>query len=401
MRVGIDGSNLRQGGGVTHLVQLLEAAEPQGSGIGQITVWGARQLLDQLPERPWLVRVREGELEKGDVSRLWWRQVRLAAIARRSVDLLFSPGGIYLGEFHPFVAMFRNMLPFDAAERHRYGYSRMRVKLEVLRRAQAATFNHADGVIFLTEHARRRVTEAVEVRGCQTVIPHGLDPRFSSPAVRQRGLQEFSPAKPFRWLYVSAIHSYKHPWNVVEAVAMLRAEGMPVRLDLVGPPYPPAMVRLKATIAHFDRAGELVTVTAERSHADLPQVYRKADGFVFASTCENMPFSLLEAMAAGLPIICSDRAPMPEILGPGAVFCNPEAPASIAGAMKQLMIDAALRTRLVQVAQSRAREYNWSRCAKGTFDFLAEVGAPHVRTERGLGAKRIRGPQGHQSRGTA
>jgi hypothetical protein len=49
MRVGIDASNLLQGGGVTHLVQLLTAADPPASGIDRVIVWGAGDLLDRLP----------------------------------------------------------------------------------------------------------------------------------------------------------------------------------------------------------------------------------------------------------------------------------------------------------------------------------------------------------------
>src|SRR5262245_17283981 len=113
MRVGIDASNLRQGGGITHLVQLLAAADPPASGVAGVLVWGADDVLSQLPDRAWLSRERPDGLESG-AGRMWWQQHRLAAAAR-AVDLLFLPGGTYLGRFRPFVTMFRNMLPFDAA----------------------------------------------------------------------------------------------------------------------------------------------------------------------------------------------------------------------------------------------------------------------------------------------
>lgn len=377
MRIGIDGSNLRQGGGITHLVQLLDAAEPGASGISRVQVWGAQPLLDQLPDRTWLLKVREIDLERGGATRWRWQQMRLAGLARDAADLLFSPGGTYLGGFHPFVTMFRNMLPFDAAERQRYRYSKMRVKLELLRRAQGLTFGRADGVIFLTEHARAAVTSIVKLRGSHAVIPHGLDARFYANAVEGADRHDHSVASAFRWLYVSAIHSYKHPWNVVEAATALRAEGLPVTLDLVGPPYPPAMARLQSTISRLDPNRQFVTVTPGLPHAQLPAVYHGADGFVFASTCENMPNSLLEAMAAGLPIVCSDRSPMPEILERGGVYCDPESPASIAAAMKSLMADAQLRSTVKRVAQARAQLYSWSRCAKDTFDFLRQTALGH------------------------
>jgi glycosyltransferase involved in cell wall biosynthesis len=268
--------------------------------------------------------------------------------------------------------MFRNMLPWDAAERREYGFSRMRLKLELLRRAQAATFRRADGVIFLTEHAQTRLLREVTLRGSHAVIPHGLDQAFFARPSTPVG--HFSDARPFRWLYVSAIHRYKHPWNVAEAVAMLRASGLPASLQIVGPSYPPALARLEATVTRLDPGGGFLRVLSARKHSDLPGLYRQADGFVFASTCENLPNSLLEAMAAALPIVCSDRAPMPEILGDGGLYANPQDPAALANSMRQLMSDDRLRTRLADKAQVRARAFSWTRCARDTFDFLAQVG---------------------------
>ena len=122
-----------------------------------------------------------------------------------------------------------------------------------------------------------------------------------------------------------------------------------------------------------DSRGEFVTVTPGIKHHDMARAYRDADGFVFASTCENLPHSLLEAMAAGLPICCSDRAPMPQMLGSGGVYCNPESPLSIASAMKQLIVDPDLRLQTASTAQARARAYDWSRCATDTLKFISET----------------------------
>ena len=74
-------------------------------------------------------------------------------------------------------------------------------------------------------------------------------------------------------------------------------------------------------------------------HDDLPSLLAGADLFVFASSCENMPNTLVEAMAIGLPIACSDRGPMPEVLRDGGVYFDPENPESIAAAIETLIRD--------------------------------------------------------------
>src|SRR5262245_39022856 len=159
MRVGIDASNLRAGGGVTHLVELLGAADPAPHGIDRIVVWGGRATLDRLPVRGWLDAAHDPRLDGGLASRLWWQRGALgAAAAAAGVDVLFVPGGAYGGRFRPFVTMSRNLLPFAPGERQRYGLSAMRLKLELLRLGQTRTLRRADGVIFLNAYARETVT---------------------------------------------------------------------------------------------------------------------------------------------------------------------------------------------------------------------------------------------------
>src|SRR4029077_8612726 len=91
----------------------------------------------------------------------------------------------------------------------------------------------------------------------------------------------------------------------------------------------------------------------------LHALYHRADAFVFASSCENLPISLIEAMAAGLPVACSARGPMPEVLGDAGVYFDPERPEEIAAAIRSLYEDAPLRARLAQAAWQRSSAYSW------------------------------------------
>src|SRR5438477_11803340 len=130
MRLGIDASNLRVGGGLTHLVELVRAAQPAAHSIDVVTVWGGRATLAQLPaDRAWLQRRHDPMLDRPLPVRLFWRRARLPRLARSACDLLFAPGGVGGGSFEPFVTMSRNMLPFEPAEARRYGVGGMRLKL--------------------------------------------------------------------------------------------------------------------------------------------------------------------------------------------------------------------------------------------------------------------------------
>lgn len=316
--VGIDATNLRQGGGRTHLVELLGALDPRGFGISHVVVWGSRETLASLAERDWLKKVNPWEQERGLLIRTLWQRYRLGKAARGAqCDLLFVPGGSYAADFVPTVSMSRNMLPFEWRELFRYGFAWPTVKLLLLRISQTRTMRNVEGLTFLTEYAKRAVLQVTgPLPGQVHVIPHGLSSRFLMPPRPQRAIATYSEDRPFRLIYVSIVDVYKHQWNVVEAVARLRSEtGWPLTLDLVGPAYGPARRRLRKAMRRYDQEGRWARHHGPIPYAALHTMYAQADVGVFASSCENMPNILLETMAAGLPIACSGHGPMPEILG--------------------------------------------------------------------------------------
>ena len=374
MRIGIDGTNLRSGGSLTHIGELLTAARPEQHGVTHVIIWAGRDVLSRLPSRSWLEAVHEPALDAPLPMRVLWQQTKLARLARRAAcDLLFVPGGTYLGDFRPFVTMSRNMLPFDSAQMRLYGVSPMFLKFLLLRYGQRTTVRNADGTIFLNEYARARVIDAVQqLAGRETIIPHGISGRFRRQPRVQEPLSAYSKERPFKLLYVSTVDAYKHQWRVAEAVARLVDAGYPVALDLVGPAHHASVTRLQSVIRRLG-AEEYVDYRGLVSYFDLPEAYAGADAFVFASTCENLPNCLLEAMNAGLPIACSDHRPMPDILGKGGVYFDAGDTADIVRALEQLIASPEARETYAAAAWERAQAYTWERCADETFSFLRAI----------------------------
>lgn len=380
MIVGIDASNIRAGGGVTHLVELLRAAQPQAHGFSRVVVWGGQASLARIEERPWLVKSHQQLLDKRLPWRAFWQRYRLSRLARSAgCAVLFVPGGSYAGDFHPVVTMSRNLLPFEWRELRRFGWSWLTVKLLLLRMVQARTLRRADGIIFLTRYARDVVMRVIRRTDAETtIIPHGIDARFLQPPREQFPAGYYSTARPLRLVYVSIVDMYKHQWHVAEAVALLRRNGTPVALELIGPAYPAALKRLNAALARLDPAGAFIRYAGAVAHAALHLQYAHQDVCLFASSCENMPNILLEGMASGLPIACSNRGPMPEVLCEAGLYFDPESAGDIARALGDLIASPELRARLAHASFERARAYSWSRCAGETFRFLAHSAAQSV-----------------------
>src|SRR2546425_4306464 len=260
--LGIDASNIRAGGGLTHLCHLLDAACPQKSGIRRVVVFGGKSTLEKIPNREWLQKVHVPVLDRSLFFRLFWQQVMLHVhLLRHHCDALFSPGGsLPLRRSVPAITMSQNLLPFEAEESARFGVpSLMWLKMMMLRIVQSKSMKYADGVIFLTRYARDQVLSLLgRCPKHVIIIPHGIEQRFFLRPRNAFSASAFSVSQPFLILYVSIVDVYKHQWHVARAVAALRGRGLPVTIDFIGPAYFPALKRLQQTMKEIDSTGDFL-----------------------------------------------------------------------------------------------------------------------------------------------
>jgi glycosyltransferase involved in cell wall biosynthesis len=369
--VGIDASRNRSGGARAHLLGMLACGNPQDHGIREVHVWAYKSLLDALPQRDWLVKHNPEELEQSLFRQVAWQIWRLPHEARDAgCDIMLNTDAGTMSSVSPCVTMSRDMLSYEPGEIERYGWSKARLRLILLRYIQNRSLRRADGAVFLTRHAANVIQQSCGSLRRVGFIPHGVGDNFRHV---DRTLAWPAQDRPVRLLYISNAAWYKHQWMVVRAVEMLRQQGLDVTLTLVGGGSGPAQERLRQQMALSDPKGEFVTQHEFVPQAELPRYLSEADIFVFASSCENMPNTLVEAMACGIPIACARRGPMPEVLEDGGVYFNPEEPLSIAEAVKKLVEDGDLRKRVAEKAQALSSRYSWQRCARETWAFLAET----------------------------
>jgi glycosyltransferase involved in cell wall biosynthesis len=369
--VGIDASRNRSGGAKAHLVGILCDCDPLAHGVRQVHVWSYKSLLDALPDVSWLIKHNPPELERPLLRQVWWQYRRLPQEARDAgCDVLLNTDAGTVCPFRPAVVMSRDMLSYEPGEMRRYGLSRARLRLIALRFLQTRSLARADGAIFLTQYAARVIQGFTGKLGNVSVIPHGVGAAF-----RQMPARGSVPGgrREIRCMYVSNAAMYKHQWTVVKAIGALRSRGHDISLALVGGGSGPAQRLLDREIAAVDPAGDFVRCEGAVRHADIPAQLASADLFIFASSCENMPNTLVEAMASGLPIACSDRGPMPEILRDGGVYFDPEDATSIASAVESLLVNPELCTSVAARAKALSEQYSWLRCGSETWAFLRAV----------------------------
>jgi len=173
------------------------------------------------------------------------------------------------------------------------------------------------------------------------------------------------------FLFVGRRDPYKNLPMLVQALADLRKEGLPAKLRVIGsddPRYPEAQ-QLAVSLGVNDH----ILWSGYVPDRDLLSAYQKADVFVLPSRYEGFGLPVLEAMACGTPVICSNTSSLPEVAGDAAMMMDPSNPASLTDAMRRLIKDPALRVKMSERGLIHAATFTWDETARKTLAVYAAV----------------------------
>lgn len=304
--------------------------------------------------------------------RVLWELIYLPIFLKKSqANSYFSPGGIMVTLIptgcRSYTAL-RNMLPFDKKERQRFPlFSYVRFKLWLLKHVFLLSYKMSDGVVFISNHSLAEVENYIpNIKSKSQVIYHGINSSFLKKNTTSNALPEYLAENQY-YLYVSILDVYKAQKEVVESWLRLNNQGNEFPLVLVGPKYN----------AYGEEVVELIETSTQNNikylgpieYNKLPMLYQNARALIFASSCECCPNILLEKLASGKPVICSNIMPMPEFGKSSVVYFNPYEKGSLEASVNYLEKAGNLE-KYSKLSQLRATNFNWRKTAKSTFDFL-------------------------------
>ena len=369
MKVFIDASNIIDGGGITHLREILNYTKNPPEKIHEVTVCGYSHLLKQLKNKDWLTVIEIPERFNFTLGRLYFRLFMLQAIIKTySPNVLFSPGGTLPKFKAKKITMCRNMLPFEPKYWKKAGLRGLRYL--VLRIAQIRSFKKADGVIFLSDYAYETVSPLIGNKTNQyTVIPHGVTKCFYK---YKNGFRKTkNNLNRLELVYVSPFTFYKNHYELIQAIIRLRQDGYDISINLVGNCSKNNKLKLEELISSENESfNDIIKFYGKIDQKEIALLTSMSDIFVFASSCENFPNTLLEGMATGSLILCSNIRPMKDILLDGGIYFDPTSSNSIYKALKNVICSKKEYFNMMNRSRELSLNYSWEKCSEDTWKFL-------------------------------
>jgi O-antigen biosynthesis alpha-1,2-mannosyltransferase len=236
-----------------------------------------------------------------------------------------------------------------------YSTAEFRARFTVQAHAAAA---RADAIITVSEFTRSQVVSLLKVPESKVHVVHHGTRVLPRPARDRRPVI----------LSVGAIQKRKNIARLVDAFETVDPEWTLVLAGSQGYGSAEILDRIRNSPAR-DR----VQVTGYVTPAALAEWYAAAMVFAFPSLDEGFGMPLLEAMAAGVPVLTSNRSALPEVAGDAALLVDPDDGEALSEALRELTRNSALREDLARRGAERARLFTWEKAVGATWEVYRTV----------------------------
>jgi glycosyltransferase involved in cell wall biosynthesis len=224
-----------------------------------------------------------------------------------------------------------------------------------------------DAVLTGSESAKHDIVRLLGIPAGRIVVAaDGVDARYVPG-----GEKSSVGGGPKTVLYVGRSDPYKNLPGLVQVFAhLVCAGGVNARLRIVGSPdarYPEA-----GELAQRLGVADRIEWSGYLDDAGLLKAYQDADAFALLSRYEGFGLPVLEAMACGTPVVCSNAASLPEVAGGAAWLVDPDDVAGAAAALREVLTNPATAARLRAAGLAQAKKFSWRTAAEAVLRLYAE-----------------------------
>ena len=294
---------------------------------------------------------------------LWEQFILPIQCQRRRIDLLHSPGYICPVALPcPSVVSILDMNYFF------FPQDWSKLALWTLRILVPLSARRSCEIIALSQSSKRHIMKALKISEDKINVTYmGVDKIFH-PRHNYHQILELKKRMGIKGNFILSVansHPHKNLRRLVQAYYILRRdEGITHQLVLAGNPGRDHLELLK--MVKKLGVAQKVVFTEYVPHHQMPLIYQAADLFVFPSLYEGFGLPILESMACGTPVVSSNAASLPEIVGTAGVLVDPHDVNEMAGAMYRVLSDKSLAQDLIKKGLKQSKRFSWVQTAKET-----------------------------------
>lgn len=303
-------------------------------------------------------------------SRFIWDQINVPLLATRArVDLLHQPAFSVPILFNkPMVVTVHDLIAVH------YGIDIPRWSRQYFGRWMPYSYRYADHIIAVSQHTKKDIMRLMHVPSSKiSVIYEALDQSFTkTPTQTDKDTvrKKFGITGPFL-LYIGTINPRKNLVFLVNVFLQLARTHPDLQLVIAGKKgwYYDTLV---ATI-HKHAMESRVILTDYISDTQKVALYTMATALVFPSLYEGFGLPIIEAMAAGLPVIASNRSSIPEVQGDAGLSLDPTDEAAWVTGINRLIANPHLQKKFSAAGASQSKKFSWDTIAKQTSEVYDQV----------------------------
>ncbi len=229
----------------------------------------------------------------------------------------------------------------------------------------------ADAVLAVSEYTKRDLIEHFPGLRNRVFVTHEAASFLFQPAAAaelEAARRRYRLEKPFV-LFVGSLKAHKNVPALIGAMRRLRERGLPHELVLVGGKDE----KEKELLRLIEENTSFVRTMGRVSDDELPLFYGLAEVFVLPSLWEGFGLPVLEAMACGAPVLSSNRASLPEVVGEAGALFDPARVDELQELLYNVLQNRDLRQKMRQDGFLQAKKFHWDKTAAQTLEVYERV----------------------------
>ena len=378
IRIGIDASRCSSGGAIEHFRNVFYNSTSKNPDV-EYFCWVAEEgyessckdqfeLLRAMPDNPIIIQI-------------FWQFLALPLLLKYyKIDLLFTLDTASACLFKPQISLHQDLLAFEKySEALKSLTLQEKIRLWFVKKFSIVNMMRSEKLIFLTHYARKLITQKYSFQKKSVIIPHSCDKAYLD--INQPCQLRNQDAK-LTFTYVSHYSFYKHQRELITALYQLSMNIIDIELNLIGSGFDDIKVRRSLLDGISFGNTFKINFMGFCTKKEIIDKYNESSILVFASSCEAFGMTLIEKMASSVPLACSNKSCLPELVGSNYPYSfDPTSSKSIEFTLKTMINDFGLCKKVGIKNRARAREFRWSKISSSYHELIYQSAKEFSRSQ--------------------